>query len=62
MTYEQMTAQELYAERQALIAESLRLQDHIRNLKAHARELEEDIAWAQLIARAERAQPRRAAA
>ncbi len=45
MTYEQMTAQELYAERQALIHESLCLQRHIAELKAKARELEEEVSW-----------------
>ncbi len=45
MYYENMSLGEIYAERQALIHESLCLQRHIAELKAKARELEEEVTW-----------------
>lgn len=43
---ENMTLLELGQERDRLINESLKLQEHIRKLKQQARELEIEISWA----------------
>ena len=51
MEEKHMTLIELQDERDRLISESVQLQAHIRNLKAQAREMEEDLAWEQQVRR-----------
>jgi len=51
MQEQHMTLIELQNMRDSLISESLQLQEHIRNLKAQAREMEEDLAWEQQVRR-----------